>query len=310
MSIIDHHHGEHSEHSGHFHHHQIHKSSEKISRLKIALLITALGMLIEFVGGILSNSLALVSDAWHMLTHLFALGTSFFAILLSLRPATKKKTYGFYRAEVIAAFCNGIVLIFISGYIVYEAIQRFISPQPIRIVEMLFVAGIGLVINGVSTYLLASVSAHDINIKSAFLHEIGDMISSIAVVVAALVIYYTNNYIFDPILAFLISILIVIWSWKLVSDSVNILLEATPKHLDIDVVVATIKNEIPGIYDVNHVHAWTISSNLYAMTANIIIEDCQVSKANEVQHKINHILRDRFRIGHTNLQFECFLKKT
>src|SRR3989338_6920736 len=184
-------------------HHPHHKFN-KLSRLGVAIVLTGAGMVVEFVGGILSNSLALISDAGHMLTHLFALGMSYFAILLSLRPITKKKTYGFYRAEVLAAFINGLVLIFISAYLVYEAVIRFLSPEKIKVGEMLLVAAIGLVINGVSTVLLARVSSHDLNIRSALLHEIGDMVSSIAVVIAGAIIFYTDNYIVDPILSFFI----------------------------------------------------------------------------------------------------------
>ncbi|MEW6170165.1 MAG: cation diffusion facilitator family transporter [Candidatus Omnitrophota bacterium] len=291
---------------GHHHHHRI----TKLSRLRVALLLTASGMLIEFIGGFLANSLALISDAWHMVTHLFALSTSYFAITLAMRPATKKRTYGFYRAEILAAFVNGIVLIFISGYLVYEAIQRFMHPESIKVQEMLLVAFMGLVINGVSTILLARISSHDLNIKSAFLHEIGDMISSVAVVVAGIVIFYTKNYIVDPLLAVFICILIIIWAIKLIIDSSNILLEATPKHLDIDEVIAVLKNEIKGIYEVHHVHAWTIASGMYSLTAHIVIDDCHVSRANELLGKINELVKERFHIEHTNIQFECLVKKS
>lgn len=286
-----------------------HHKVNKLSRLKIALILTGIGMLIEFAGGMLSNSLALISDAWHMLTHLFALGMSYFAVILAAQPITKRRTYGFYRAEILAAFVNGIVLIFISGYLVYEAILRFIHPQGIKIGEMLLVAGIGLVINGASTILLARVSSHDINIRSAFLHEIGDMISSIAVVVAGIVILYTKNYIVDPLLSFFICALIVIWAVRLLIESAHILLEFTPKHLDVDKVVETLKLEIPGIYEVHHVHAWTIASSMYALTAHVVIDDCQVSKAQEILNKINKLADERFHIGHTNIQFECLIKK-
>lgn len=282
---------------------------DKLARLRLALILTGSGMIIEFFGGFISNSLSLMSDACHMLTHLFALGMSYFAIVLSLRPATKERTYGLYRAEVLVAFVNGLVLIFISAYLVYEAILRFISPEKIKVGEMLFVAGLGLFINGISTALLARVSSHDINIRSALLHEIGDMVSSIAVVIAGIIIFYTHNYIFDPILSFFICILIVIWAARLLIESSNILLEATPKHLDIDVVVNTIKKEVPGIHDVHHVHAWTIASSLYALTAHVVIEDCNISKANELLDKINNLAKERFHIGHTNIQFECLLKK-
>jgi cobalt-zinc-cadmium efflux system protein len=277
--------------------------------VKLALILTGAGMVIEFVGGYLSNSLALISDAWHMLTHLFALGMSYFAILISSRPVTKKRTYGFYRSEVLAAFVNGIVLIYISAYLVYEAVLRFITPEKINIGEMLLVAGLGLVVNGISTVLLARASSHDLNIRSALLHEIGDMVSSIGVVGAGVFIFYTRNYIADPLLSFFICILIIMWAGRLLIDSANILLESTPAHLDIDTLIAALKSEIAGIHEVHHVHAWTIATSMYALTAHVVIEDCHVSKANELLDKINTLLRDRFHIGHTNIQFECLLRK-
>lgn len=289
--------------------HQHHHKMNKLSRLGFALALTAGGMVIEFVGGILSNSLALVSDAWHMLTHLFALGMSYFAILLSLRPITKKRTYGFYRAEVLAAFVNGIVLILIAVYIVYDAVMRFITPQEVKVGEMLFIAMIGLVVNGVSIALLAKASGHDLNIKSAILHELGDTISSVAVVAGGIAIFYTKNYIIDPILAVFICILIAVWAIKLLIESANILLEATPKHLDIDEVTAVLRNEIPGVHEVHHVHAWTISSGMYALTTHCVIDDCSISKSHEFLAKINSLLKQRFRIEHTNIQFECLIKK-
>lgn len=282
---------------------------DRLSRLRLALILTALGMILEFIGGILSNSLALISDAGHMLTHLFALGMSYFAITLSLKPATKKRTYGFYRAEILAAFINSFVLVFISGYLMYESISRFVSPEKVRTGEMLLVAGIGLAVNGISTALLAKISAHDLNIRSAFLHEIGDMFSSVAVVTGAILIVYTKNYIVDPIISFFICILIVIWAVKLLIDSGNILLESTPKHLDIDKVIEAVRSGVEGVYEVHHLHAWTIASSMYALTAHVVIDDCQVSKANEVLGKINSLLKERFHIEHTNIQFECLVKK-
>lgn len=290
------------------HHHSHHHRINKLSRLKLALILTGAGMVFEFIGGFLSNSLSLISDAGHMLTHLFALGMSYFALLLSLQPASKKRTYGFYRAEVLAAFVNGIVLILIAFYLAYEAVLRFISPEEVKVGEMFLVAVVGLIINGVSTILLAKASKEDINIRSAVLHEIGDMVSSIGVVAASIIIFYTKNYIIDPLLSLGICVLIIIWAIKLLIESGNILLESTPAHLDIDIVIHTLKKEIPGIHEVHHVHAWTIASAMYALTAHIVIEDCHVSKANELLDKINILVKDRFHIEHTNIQFECLLK--
>ncbi|MDD5730767.1 MAG: cation diffusion facilitator family transporter [Candidatus Omnitrophica bacterium] len=289
--------------------HHLHHKTNKIRRLKAALILTAVGMVIEFAGGFLTNSLALISDAWHMLTHLFSLGMSYLAILLALRPVSKKRTYGFYRAEVLVAFINGIVLIFISAYLVYESVTRFLAPSAVRATEMLIVAGLGLIINGASTLLLAKVSNEDLNIRSAFLHEIGDMLSSVAVVAAGFLILYSKNYIIDPIISFAICILIVIWAINLIKESSDILLESTPAHLDIDVLTEALKKEVPGVHEVHHVHAWTIATGMYALTAHVVIEDCHVSKANEILHKINRLLKDNFHMEHTNIQFECLVKK-
>ena len=288
------------------HHHAVH-AKDRESRLRIALILTAVGMIVEFIGGFLSNSLALISDAGHMLTHIFALGMSYFAILLSSRPATKKRTYGFYRAEVLAAFINGIALIPIAGYLVYEAALRFLKPEEVKVGEMLLVAVFGLVINGISTFLLAKVRHGDLNIRSAFIHELGDMLSSIAVVASGIIIFYTKNYAADAIISFFICALIVIWAVKLLLDSANILLESTPKHFDIDEVIRVIKSEVREVYEVHHMHAWSIASSLYAMTAHVVLDDCQISKANEILNKINDLVKERFHIEHTNIQFECLV---
>lgn len=282
----------------------------KLGKLKLALILTALGMIIEFIGGFLSNSLALISDAGHMLTHLFALGMSYFAVLLALRPASKRHTYGFYRAEVLAAFVNGVVLIFVSGYIVYQAVLRFIKPEEIKIYEMLFVALFGLSINGTSIFLLARAGISDLNIRSAILHELGDLISSIAVFIGALFIFYTRNYLIDSVLSFIICVLIVIWSVRLLIESSHILLESTPRHLDIDELVKQVKSEIPKIHEMHHVHAWTIATSMYALTAHVVIDDCKLSNTDEILKKINDLVKNRFNIEHTNIQFECLIKKT
>jgi len=276
----------------------------KVSRLKMVIIITAIVMGIEVVGGFLTNSLALLSDAGHMLTHLFALGISFFAIVLATRPVTKEKTYGFYRAEVLVAFVNGIVLLFLTAFIFYKAIFRIISPQPVAELEMLLVAILGLAANGAGIFLLHGVGRGDINVKSAFLHLIGDTASSGAVVLGGLIIYYTDNFLIDPLISILICILILIWAGKLLAESTNILLEATPKHVDIDEMVSFIKRRVPAIKAIHHVHVWVITSHMYAMTAHVIIEDITVSQSHKILEKINQLVTNEFNISHTNIQFE------
>jgi cobalt-zinc-cadmium efflux system protein len=274
------------------------------TRLRAVIIITATVMVIEVVGGFLTNSLALLSDAGHMLTHLFALGMSFFAIVLASRPVTKEKTYGFYRAEVLAAFVNGIVLLFITAFIFYKAIFRIISPQPVADLEMLLVAILGLAANGAGIFLLSGVGKRDINVRSAFLHLIGDTASSGAVVLGGLTIYYTGNFMVDPLISIFICILILIWAGRLLMESTNILLEATPKEVDIDEMADFIKRKVPGVKVVHDVHVWVITSHMYAMTAHVIVDDIPVSKSHEILGKINRLVDEKFNISHTNMQFE------
>ncbi len=239
-----------------------------------------------------------------MLTHLFALGMSFFAIVLTARPVTKEKTYGFYRAEVLVAFVNGIALLFITIFILYKAISRIVSPQPIAELEMLLVAFLGLAANGAGIVLLSGVGKRDINVKSAFLHLIGDTASSGAVVLGGLIIYYTGNFRIDPLVSILICILIFVWAGRLLRESTNILLEATPKHVDIDEMVDFIKRRVPGVKAVHDVHVWVITSHMYAMTAHVIVDDITLSKSRQILEKINGLVANKFNISHTNIQFE------
>jgi cobalt-zinc-cadmium efflux system protein len=157
---------------------------------------------------------------------------------------------------------------------------------------------------------LARTNIEDLNIKSALLHEIGDMASSVAIVIGGIIIYYNKNYILDPILSFFICLLIIIWAIRLIVESANILLESTPKHIDIDEIIKIVSSQINGVYEMHHVHVWTITSSIYALTAHVVIDDCQLSKANEILDKINALVKEKFRIGHTNIQFECIVKNT
>lgn len=274
-------------------------------RLKIAIILTGVVMLLEFAGGILTNSLALMSDAGHMLTHFFALGMSFFAISLSSLPATKIRTYGFFRAEVLAAFFNSVILFLLATWIFYEAVRRFILPNEIMAIQMLIVALIGLGANGASIVLLHGMGKHDINIRSAFVHVLGDTFSSVAVVIGGLVIYYTGLHVVDAILSMFISVLILIWAGRLFLESSHILLESTPKDVDIDKVVKLIKENIPQVKEVHDVHVWVITSQIYAMTAHVLVEEIPLSQSLKIMNKINQLVDKHHHIRHTNIQFEC-----
>jgi len=281
-----------------------HRALER-GRLRLAAILTGSVMVLEVVGGFLSNSLALLSDAGHMLTHLLALGMSFFAIVLAARPATKDRTYGYYRAEILAAFFNGITLSLLGIYILYRAALRFISPEPVGELWMLLVAAVGLVANGVTVFLLLGTEREDINVRSALLHVIGDTASSVVVVGGAVIIRFTGAFVVDPIVSGLISVLILVWALRLLRDSLRILMEFTPKDIDVDEIVKATKESVRGVRDIHDIHVWVITSNMYSMTAHVLVDDISVSETNEMLGKINRLMRERFKIGHTNVQFEC-----
>jgi cobalt-zinc-cadmium efflux system protein len=288
---------------GHGHH--IHHLAEAGSkRLKIALGIVLCILALEIAGGIISNSLALLGDAGHMLVDALALGLSLFAILFARRPANPQKTFGYYRVEIMAALANGTILAFVAVYIFYEAYKRFSSPVEVNTQVMLIVAVIGLCANLSAMLLLRGVRGANLNIRAAFWHVMGDTISSVGVIIAAIVIYFTGWQFADALIAVLIGCVILWGAVKLVRESVEILMEAVPGHIQVDTVIDSIK-VVPGVEEVHDVHIWTITSGLHALSAHVVIEDQQVSKSTDIVQAINTMLMDKFDIGHTTLQLEC-----
>ncbi len=272
--------------------------------LLIALGITLFMMIAEIIGGLLSNSLALLSDAGHMFTDTLALALSFFAMKFADMPATEKKTFGFYRLEILAALLNGITLVLVSLYIIYEAYHRILDPPPVQGTLMLVVAIIGLVANILGALFLIKHHETNLNIRGAFLHIIGDTVSSVGVIIGGVVIYYTGWYIIDPVLSVLIALVIIAGSYGLVTESVNILLESAPSHINIEAVAAEIA-AVQGVQEAYHVHVWTITSGVYALSAHVIVDDMPVSGSRELLDAIRHRLAERFKILHSTIQFEC-----
>lgn len=266
--------------------------------------ITALIMLVEVIGGILSNSLALLSDAGHMFTDTFAIAMTLLALRLSQKPATPTKTYGYLRMEILVAMVNGATLVFISLFIFYEAYQRFLNPPFVNSPLMLTVAIIGLLANLAGLFLLRENSRENLNIRSAFLHIAGDAISSIGVIFAGTVIFYTGWFIIDPLISVLIGLIILHGALRLVSESSNILLEAVPEHIDMNLLIAEVKRA-RGVRDFHDVHIWTITSGVYALSGHLLIEDQMVSESSEILSSVNSLLKQKFGIGHTTLQLEC-----
>lgn len=272
--------------------------------LLIALAITVLMMVVEAVGGLLSNSLALLSDAGHMLTDNLALLLSFFAMKFASLPATDRKTFGFFRLEILAALLNGIVLVLLSLYIMYQAYLRMLHPQPVHGSLMLIIAVVGLAANVVGALFLFKHSHTNLNIRGAYLHIVGDALSSIGVVIGGIVILYTGWYLIDPILSIVISLVIIYGSWSLVRESVNILLESVPAHINIDTIAGEIAR-INGVREAYHIHVWTITSGVYAMSAHVLIDDRLVSSSREIIDEIRSLLLKKFNVLHSTIQLEC-----
>jgi cobalt-zinc-cadmium efflux system protein len=290
----DHDHGS----TGHTHH------MENDSRLKITLYIVVGIMVVEAIGGLMSHSLALVSDAGHMLIDALSLALSLFAITMAKRPSTFSKTFGYHRGEIMAALVNGVVLVLLSAGIFYESYQRFFQPHDINAPLMLVVAIIGLVSNIAGIVLLRSASESSLNVKAAFWHILGDSVASVGVIVAAVVIQFTGYTNIDPIVAAVIAVIILWGAISVVRESMDILMETVPKHIELDKVIETLKS-IPGVLDLHDLHIWTITSGIYALSTHLLIEDQRVSKSATITAAANAMLSDRFRITHTTLQLEC-----
>jgi len=272
--------------------------------LKIVLAIVLVVMVAEIVGGILSGSLALLGDAGHMLVDALALGLALFASVIARRPATPTKTFGYHRAEIMAALANGTTLVLVSIYIFYEAYQRFLEPPHIQAPLMLLVASIGLVANLAGIFILRKARHTNLNIKAAFWHIAGDTISSFGVIIGGVIIYMTGWYIVDPIIAVIIGCIILWGAVRIVRESTDVLLEAVPKHIDVDKVIETIKS-VSGVEDVHDIHIWTITSGIHALSAHLVIEDQMVSRSTEIVATINQDLARYFNMAHTTLQLEC-----
>ena len=286
-------------------HNNLNSSEVESTRgLKIALGIVIVMMVVEVVGGLLSNSLALIGDAGHMLVDALALSLSLIALSLARRPATATRTYGFHRAEIMAALINGAILAIVAAFIFYEAFQRFRNPPEIRSGLMLVVAILGLIANLAGILLLRRTRHVSLNIRAAFFHILGDTISSVGVIAAGLIIALTGWTYADPIIAIVIGIIILTGAVQLLRESSDILLEAVPKHIEMDKVIQTLKN-VEGVDSIHDLHIWTITSGIFAMSAHVVVQDVMVSRTREILDTINRELAEHFGITHTTLQLEC-----
>lgn len=287
-------------HHGHDHDHR----AQSRRALGWALALTAGFMVVEFAGGWLSGSLALVSDAGHMLTDALALGLALLAVRFASAPASGRKTYGFYRLEILAALANGVILVLLAGFIFREALQRFRSPTEIKSGLMIAVALAGLAVNLACFLVLRASSRHSLNVRGAFLHVAGDMLSSAAVVAGGLVIRFTGWTLVDPVLGAAIGLVILRGAFLLVKESAEVLLEAAPSHLDTAEVEKTIAL-LDGVRAVHHLHLWSLTSGIHALSAHVRIEDQMTSQSDELLARINDLLEGKYGIAHSTIQLEC-----
>jgi len=279
------------------------RSGER-GRLGWVLVITAVVMIAEAVGGYFSHSLALINDALHMLTHFLTIALSYAAILIASRPAPPDKTFRYWRLEILASLVSAISLIPLSGFVIYESVERLITPVEIDVRAMLAVGLLGLLTNVASAALLHRHSKHDLNIRGAFLHMLADLVSSLGVVAAAGLVKATGWLRADPIIAAGISVLVLAWCWSLVRDSGRILLESVPKHMKLGDIEDGMK-KVDGVLEVHDLHVWTITSRMYALTAHVRLrEDVPVSRSEEVGRALEKLLDERWEITHVTLQFE------
>ncbi len=279
----------------------------RTARLKAALAITFVYMFAEAIGGWWTNSLALIADAGHMLTDVAALSLTLSAIWIGSRPATAKKTFGYYRTEILAAFVNGIALVLLSLWVIYEAVERWQAPPEIRGGWMIIIATGGLLVNIVAAKLLHAGHKHDLNMRGAWLHVMGDMLGSAAAVTAGILILSLGWLWADPLCSIMISLIIIVGAARLILDSVNVLLEGTPGHIDLAAVENTIL-ETEGVHGVHDLHVWTISSGIDALSAHISYES-DVAHS-DLLGRVRDRLHKHFGIDHLTIQMETIDRDT
>ncbi len=293
-------------HAHHHHHDHAHGGGRQRSGerrgLMLALVTTSVILVAEFVGGWLSNSLALLADAGHMLSDALALLLAYLAVSLALRPATRSKTYGWYRLEILAALVNGVVLVLISGFIAWEAYERLMEPPTVDAPLMMVVAVIGLIANGLGLFFLSG-HTHSLNLRSAYLHVLGDLLSSVAVVVGGVVMLSTGAYWVDPALSALIAAVIVVGAWRVLRESVDVLLEATPAGIDYREVEGAIA-ALDGVEGVHDLHIWSLTSGVNALSCHVEVKPERLVECEGVLDAVRLVVRDSFQIDHTTVQIE------
>lgn len=293
----------HGDGHGHSHDHAVAVTADSERRILWVMLLTLAFMLVEVVGGVISGSLALIADAAHMLTDLLALFLAWFAFRLSRRPPDPLRSYGYHRFQVVASYTNGLFLLLITGWIVYEAAQRFLEPEPIDGRVMLWVALAGMAANAGGMLILALGDRQNLNMRAALLHIASDLLGSLGAVIAAIVILATGWTPIDPILSVLFAVLILRSAWLVTRRSVHVLLEGTPDDRSSPQAIADLlRSRVPGVIDVHHVHLWSLTAERPLMTLHVLVADG--APAAEILANVKDVLRHDVGIDHTTVQID------
>ncbi len=261
-------------------------------------------VLVEAAAGLFANSLALLTDAAHNLTDALALGLSWYAVWLSSRPATNRRTYGNHRAGILVALFNSTTLVLISFGIFYEAYRRFMAPPDVHSEVLIGVGFLAILVNLVTALLIRRGNERDLSLRSAFTHLMGDVLSTLSAVIAGMIIYFTNANWLDPFVSVLIGFIIIYNAWGILRETVEILLESTPRDVDMQSMVDDIKS-IDGVLGVHDLHVWSLTKNLRTMSAHVLTENLPISDGAVIQSNINEMVSHRYNISHATLQLEC-----
>jgi cobalt-zinc-cadmium efflux system protein len=299
----DHNHDHHGHsHHDHAHHHHFDLDGNR-KGLTIAFIITFSIMLLEFFGGLITDSLALLSDSGHMLSDTSALLLSLIAVWFASKPASPNKTYGFHRFEILAALFNGITLFLIAGFIIWEALGRFVNPPTVSSGSMMLIATIGLLANLISAYSLRKKGdiKNNINLRSAYFHILGDALGSVGAIAAGLVMWFFGWYIADPIISVFVALLILKGAWGVITHTVHVLMEGTPITINQETVKETLEH-IEGVLSIHDLHIWTITSGLDSLSCHMLIDDDKNSQ--KILQEAIQLIGDKFKIQHTTIQIE------
>ncbi len=286
------------------HTHYSNVAGQTVSRLALALFLTLAFVLVEAGAGYFANSLALLTDAAHNLTDVIALALSWYAVRLTLQPSNSHNTYGYHRAGILVALLNSTTLVLIAIGIFYEGYRRLLSPPEVKAGILVVVGSIAAVVNIVTAWLVKRGSEHDLNLRSAFVHLMGDVASTIGAVIAGVIILFTGANWLDALVSVLIGFLILYNAWGIVRETVEILLESTPRDLDMDKMVEDIM-QVEGVQGVHDLHVWSLTQNLRTMSAHILTNDVPISSGSLIQSKVNELVSNRYNISHATLQLEC-----